>query len=174
MKVSYGEGVATHTGPESCGVVRKGSVEALTGVRAGRVSSRERNSLRGADAVKESGRQHRDCLDMARDRRTLRGRRPRARTEAPRARTGRSVACPCERAVSRSPRTYADDERATEVGPRRSTAEVSEQSRICGGAGGGGKGAGRREPARAKRAPDTVPGRRAQCARAGTSSSKER
>jgi len=38
MKVSYGEGVATHTGPESCGVVRKGSVEALTGVRAGRVS----------------------------------------------------------------------------------------------------------------------------------------
>jgi len=59
MKVSYGEGVATHTGPESCGVVRKGSVEALTGVRAGRVSSRERDSLRGADAVKESGRQHR-------------------------------------------------------------------------------------------------------------------
>ena len=38
MKVSYGEGVVTHTGPESCGVVRKGSVEALTGVRAGRVS----------------------------------------------------------------------------------------------------------------------------------------
>jgi len=51
MKDSYGEGLATHTGPESCGVARKGGVEALTGVRAGRVFSRERTSLRGADAV---------------------------------------------------------------------------------------------------------------------------
>ena len=59
MKESYGEGPATHTGPESCGVVRKGGVEALTGVRAGRVFSRERASLRAADAVGESGRPHR-------------------------------------------------------------------------------------------------------------------
>jgi hypothetical protein len=58
MKESYGEGVATHTGPESCGVTRKGGVEALTGVRAGRVLSRERNFLRGADAVRRSGRPH--------------------------------------------------------------------------------------------------------------------
>ena len=58
MKESYGEGVATHTGPESCGAACKGSVEALTGVRAGRVCSRERNVLRGADAVGESGRPH--------------------------------------------------------------------------------------------------------------------
>src|ERR1700687_6147585 len=58
MKESYGEGLATHTGPESCGGARKSTAEALTGVRAGRVFSRERRSLRGADAVKESGRQH--------------------------------------------------------------------------------------------------------------------
>src|SRR5437867_3323281 len=58
MKESYGEGVATHTGPESCGVARKGGVEALTGVRAGRVLSRVRNFLRDADAVGESGRPH--------------------------------------------------------------------------------------------------------------------
>src|SRR6266480_100374 len=58
MKVSYGEGVATPTGPESCGAARKGGVEALTGVRAGRVSSRERTFLRGADAVRRSGRPH--------------------------------------------------------------------------------------------------------------------
>jgi len=58
MKESHGEGVATHTGPESCGAARKGGVEALTGVRAGRVLSRERNSLRDADAVGESGRPH--------------------------------------------------------------------------------------------------------------------
>ena len=56
MKESYGEGVATHTDPESCGAVREDGVEALTGARAGRVLSRERNSLRGAEAVGESGR----------------------------------------------------------------------------------------------------------------------
>src|SRR6202158_4569701 len=56
MKESDGEGLATHTDPESCGAACKGSVEALTGARAGRVFSRERNSLRGADAVRRSGR----------------------------------------------------------------------------------------------------------------------
>lgn len=58
MKESYGEGVATHTDPESCGAVRKGVVEALTGARAGQVFSRESHSLRGADAVRRSGRLH--------------------------------------------------------------------------------------------------------------------
>jgi RNA-directed DNA polymerase len=46
MKESYGEGVATHTDPESCGAVREDGVEALTGARAGRVLSRERTCLR--------------------------------------------------------------------------------------------------------------------------------
>ena len=58
MKESYGEGLATHTGPESCGAAREGGVEALTGVRAGRVFSRESTFLRGADAVRRSGRPH--------------------------------------------------------------------------------------------------------------------
>ena len=58
MKESYECEVATHIGPESCGAARKGSVEALTGERAGRVFSRVRNFLRDADAVGESGRQH--------------------------------------------------------------------------------------------------------------------
>ena len=59
MKESYGEGLASHTGPESCGPVCEGGAEALTGVRAGRVFSRERYLLlRGADAVGESGRQY--------------------------------------------------------------------------------------------------------------------
>src|SRR5712691_854870 len=58
MGKSYGEGPATHTGPESCGVACKGGVEALIGVRAGRVFSRERVFLRGADAVRRSGRPH--------------------------------------------------------------------------------------------------------------------
>ena len=42
MKKSYGKGVATHTGPESCGATCEGEVEALTGDSAGRVFSRER------------------------------------------------------------------------------------------------------------------------------------
>jgi RNA-directed DNA polymerase len=51
MKESYAEGLATHSGPESCGGSRKGTVEALTGVRTGRVSSRQRSKVRDADAV---------------------------------------------------------------------------------------------------------------------------
>jgi hypothetical protein len=58
MKESYVEGLAAHIGPESCTVARKGRGEALTGVRAGRVLSRESNLLRGADAVEEGGRPH--------------------------------------------------------------------------------------------------------------------
>lgn len=41
MKESYVEGLAGHNGPESYVGVRKGVGEALTGVRAGRVFSRE-------------------------------------------------------------------------------------------------------------------------------------
>src|SRR2546426_153770 len=58
MKESYGEGPATHTGPESCVGVRKGDGETLTGGRAGRVFSRERHSLQSADAVRRSGRRY--------------------------------------------------------------------------------------------------------------------
>jgi hypothetical protein len=52
MQESYGEGLATHTGPESCVVVRKDGGEALTGERAGQPLSRENwMKLSGADAV---------------------------------------------------------------------------------------------------------------------------
>src|SRR2546422_10426083 len=69
MKESYGEGPATHTGPESCVGVRKGDGETLTGGRAGRVFSRERHSLRSADAVRRSGRRY----PTRRQRKTWRG-----------------------------------------------------------------------------------------------------
>ena len=59
MKESRSEGLATHTGPESCGGAREGVIEALTGVRAGRVLSRESPLLRSADAVGDGGRQNR-------------------------------------------------------------------------------------------------------------------
>ena len=59
MEKSHECDVATHIGPESCGATRKGGVEALTGERAGRVSSRVRAFLWDADAVGGCGRHHR-------------------------------------------------------------------------------------------------------------------
>ncbi len=59
MEVSYGEGLASRTGPESCVADREVSGEALTGECAGRVLSRERGFVRDADALPESGRPHR-------------------------------------------------------------------------------------------------------------------
>jgi hypothetical protein len=44
MKVLHGEGVANHTGPESCAGAGDRTREALTGVRAGRVLSREKGT----------------------------------------------------------------------------------------------------------------------------------
>jgi hypothetical protein len=65
VKVSYSEGVAIHTGSESCTFVGNGEGEVLTGVRVGEVWSREiepslgrRWPLLGADAVERSGRQN--------------------------------------------------------------------------------------------------------------------
>jgi len=60
MRESYGEGLATHGGPESCAGARKGSGEASIGVRAGRVLSRViLIEVQGADVVGQGGRQHR-------------------------------------------------------------------------------------------------------------------
>ena len=58
MKVPYGEGLASSTGPKLCAVVCKGGSEALAGVRAGRVLSREIRRIWGVDALHTSGRQH--------------------------------------------------------------------------------------------------------------------
>jgi RNA-directed DNA polymerase len=44
VEVSFGEGVANHTVPESCVGPREGDGEALTGVRIGWVLSRENNT----------------------------------------------------------------------------------------------------------------------------------
>jgi hypothetical protein len=65
MKEPHTEGVATHSGPESCGGVRKGVTEALTGVRAGEVSSREiitSECRRGSGPGRQHGPvRHREC-----------------------------------------------------------------------------------------------------------------
>jgi len=66
MQESNGEGVANYTGPKPCVVVRKDEGEASAGVHAGWPLSREiwtprreLRTLRGADTLDFSGRQHR-------------------------------------------------------------------------------------------------------------------
>ncbi len=68
MEVSYVEGLASHDGPESCECIREGVGEALTGVRVGRVLSREIYApcrkawvVRGAEAVETCRRPHWRC-----------------------------------------------------------------------------------------------------------------
>ena len=95
MKVPYGEGVAIHTGPESCGVVRKGRAEALTGGCIGQVFSPERLVLQDADGVNKSEGNIVHGV-IASDGLILRGRRPWACTEASRTGTGRSHHRPSE------------------------------------------------------------------------------
>jgi hypothetical protein len=61
MKEPYGEGVAIHTGPESCVGDREGAHEALTGEGAGRVLSRENPQTSGRRRRGGSGRPHLRC-----------------------------------------------------------------------------------------------------------------
>ena len=68
MKVLYVEGLASYGGPESCVHIREGVGEALTGVRVGRVLSREIHApglrsrvVRGAEAVETCRRPHHVC-----------------------------------------------------------------------------------------------------------------
>ena len=93
MKESYDEGIASHIDPESCAKYRKGLSEALTGARAGRVWSRVillkfREPTWWDEAEGNNGR-----VENARGVRSLRGRRPQARTETPSTGIGRSHDC---------------------------------------------------------------------------------
>src|SRR6266436_6537288 len=138
MKVSYSEGVAIHTGRESCTFVPECGGGALTGVRTGQVWSREieppsrqRWPLPGADAVELSGRRNwkrRYCetlVDLARSK-TL-------RMYASTLSGNREISCLSVREQitdrTESPRTHPDDARAREVGQTHSTSEAAERGR---------------------------------------------
>ena len=54
MKVSYSEGLATHTGSESCMLGGNAAHEALTGVRIGQPLSGERLHNRSVDAFQSA------------------------------------------------------------------------------------------------------------------------
>ena len=51
MQVSHSEGLANHTGPESCGGIREDAGEALTGERTGQPLSREKDFDLEADVL---------------------------------------------------------------------------------------------------------------------------
>ena len=93
MQEANVERVATHDVPESCAVVREDGGEALTGVGAGRVLSREIRYFRAPTLLTEAEGNTLVVVN-ARRRAALRGRRPLARAESPCASTGRSPSRP--------------------------------------------------------------------------------
>ena len=93
MQVRYGEGVATHTGPEPCGGVREDVGEASVGEHTGQPLSRERVIIPGRRRRSVGGRQY----GPARYRERLSGpawSETLACVDAPCAGTGRSLVRP--------------------------------------------------------------------------------
>src|SRR6266480_2589703 len=89
MEELYAEGVAIHGGPESCVDDPRGRGEALTGARAGRAIE-PRNQRSGVPALSRLRKATPLAALCASHQRTPRGRRTRACTEPPCARTGRA------------------------------------------------------------------------------------
>ena len=130
MKVPHGEGLATHTGPKSCTGVGNCVSEALTGVRAGRVLSREnrtprKREVRGADAVRLAGRQHPLCREREAERDPARsetpgmyGRTSRGSRETPRL-SARSSADRSGNPPRGTPLTYGRGESDSSILPRK-------------------------------------------------------
>ena len=75
MQESYREGLASHPGPESCAGCREVTGEALTGVHAGRLLSREISQTRVPTLLSDAE-GHTVARVIASARRTRRGRRP--------------------------------------------------------------------------------------------------
>jgi len=106
MKEPYGKGVASHPGPESCGVAREGGAEALTGGGAGEPSSREINPpVVPTSWDNAEGNTRGRAIASAQG--TGRGQRTSACTDTPCAGTGRSHDSPGETTRSATPRPVA-------------------------------------------------------------------
>ena len=125
MRVSYGEGLASHSGPESCVCIRKGVGEALTGGAASRdIEPRKSHRDRDASAVHWSEGQYQGN-------RKWRGCSGPAWSKTPCARSSlscgnREILEPgreemATRSATRTLRGHDVDERFQEVGQLRST-----------------------------------------------------
>jgi hypothetical protein len=90
MQEPYGEGVASHTGPESCVSAREGGGEALTGVQAGWVRSRETPFDFGVPTPFLRAEGHTGPAAKRGVDRAPRGQRPHARLETLHTEAGRS------------------------------------------------------------------------------------
>jgi len=113
MKEPYSKDLASHAGPESCGCVRKGVSEALTGGNAGRVLSLE-NAYMGAPTPWTYRKATSQMRAKASASRAPRGQRPRACADTPYTGTGRPyprllVGWP--QAAKGTPRRQSFDER---------------------------------------------------------------
>src|SRR5574342_1323024 len=95
MRALYIEGLATHGDPESCVSVREGRGEALTGVRAGRAIEPRNQKSRVPTLFMRRKAMSPVALSASRWW-TLRGRRTRACTESPCARSGRAHHLPVQ------------------------------------------------------------------------------
>ena len=73
MKEPYGEEVATHTDPESCGAVREGSTEALTGGSTGWAIEPRNSGRTGAPTLFRSAEGNTGRIAIARCDRAPRG-----------------------------------------------------------------------------------------------------
>ena len=73
MKEPYGEGIATHTGPESCGAAREGSTEALTGGSTGWAIEPRNSGRTGAPTLFRSAEGNTGRIVIARCARAPRG-----------------------------------------------------------------------------------------------------
>ena len=89
MKEPHGEGVASHSGPESCADGREAGGEALTGVHAGGASE-PRKHHSGVPTLSSEAEGNTDHAVIARHGRALRGQETQARMEARCAEPGRS------------------------------------------------------------------------------------
>ena len=76
MQVPYGEGLANHTGPESCAVYREVCGDTLTGERAGQPSSRATFLLQDAAGYDIASAQSVLCGQRTWHARTLLAREP--------------------------------------------------------------------------------------------------
>ena len=94
MKESHGEGIATHTGPESCGDSRKGAAEALAGEGTGQDIEPRKIANSGMPTLSCHAEGNNQCTEKARCKGTPRGQRPYARSETPRTGAGRSRVLP--------------------------------------------------------------------------------
>src|SRR5580700_1787415 len=138
-----------------------------TGVRAGWDSGTVKRRKSGVPTRLAGAEGHTTGIDTARRRSTPRGRRPQhARNLSAREQGDPSTAHARWKGGPHREgrRPHADDERPRGVGQARSTDEVAEQCRASGGGGDGGKGPGQGEHEPAKRVPDAVPDKRAECA----------